>query len=215
MRQTLTGLISAGLLLSAGAAIAGSKDSTTQYYRWVDENGTVHFGDSVPAEYADRQRQVLNEQGVTIGTMAGQPSEQERLQQEAARADELAREQATKDQARRDQVLLKSYTSADEIVALRDRRVDMMNAQIRVTEIYLGNLREKLSRLEEEASKFSPYNDNPNAKPLDEKLALEISTILESIMAYEDNLQEATVEQGQLMARFDEEISRYRELMDE
>ena len=215
MRRILTGLVSTGLLIAAGAAIAGSGDGSTQYYRWVDENGTVHFGDSVPAEHADRRREVINQQGVTVETLAAEPTEEERLRQQQARSEELAREQSAKDQERRDQVLLKSYTSANEIEALRDRRVDMMNAQIRVTEIYLDNLREKLKRLEKEASRFSPYSDDPKAEPLDEKLALEISTILESIMAYEDNLQEAMTEQGQLMARFNEDISRYRELVNQ
>jgi hypothetical protein len=35
-------------------------------YRWVDENGTVHYGDKVPAKYLKKEHDELNEQGTTI-----------------------------------------------------------------------------------------------------------------------------------------------------
>jgi len=40
------------LAFIAGTADAQS-DSKKKTYRWVDKNGQVHYGDSVPAEYAD------------------------------------------------------------------------------------------------------------------------------------------------------------------
>ena len=142
-------------------------------------------------------------------------TDQELLDAKARQAEEAEQKAAEASAEHRDKVLLRSYTSADEIEAVRDRRVDMMSAQIRVTEIYLDNLKEKLGRLEKEASRFSPYSDDPNAPPLDKKLAKEISTTLDSIMAYEDSLQETQLEQGELMARFDADIDRYKELRGE
>ena len=215
MRRTLTGLLIAGLLGSAAAVAADSKGGSSQFYRWIDEDGNVHYGDRVPAEYSGRQREIINDHGVTMDTLEAEPSEEERQRWETIKAEEAAQQRAEEEAEYRDQVLLRSYTSVNEIEALRDRRVDMMDAQIKVTEIYLDSLREKLTRLEKEASRYSPYSDDPKAEPLDEELALEISSILESIMAYEDNLAEATLEQGQLMARFNADIDRYKELRGE
>ena len=52
--------------LSGGASAQGKK-----MYRWVDDQGVVHFGDHVPPEFADTNRQVLNQQGVAVGAESG------------------------------------------------------------------------------------------------------------------------------------------------
>ena len=41
------------LALAAGSAAGEEKQ---KLYRWVDKQGQVHYGDSVPAEYAERYR---------------------------------------------------------------------------------------------------------------------------------------------------------------
>jgi len=46
--QSLTTLII--LCVCSGAA---SAQNTQKLYRWVDGTGVVHFGDSIPAEYAE------------------------------------------------------------------------------------------------------------------------------------------------------------------
>src|ERR1044072_5368396 len=80
--------------------------TTGKLYKWVDENGIVHYGDSVPAEYSNRERQVLNEQGVPIKTLQKEltpdemAAELRRIEQESERAQ--AAERATQ----RDHILL-------------------------------------------------------------------------------------------------------------
>src|SRR4029450_7034053 len=48
------------LTLPSGAALADQKATTGKLYKWVDENGIVHYGDHVPAEYSKSERQVVN-----------------------------------------------------------------------------------------------------------------------------------------------------------
>jgi hypothetical protein len=57
--SSMTILLTAVLLaFLAGGALA--QDKQQKLYRWVDKNGQVHYGDSVPAEYAEQDRDVLN-----------------------------------------------------------------------------------------------------------------------------------------------------------
>ena len=60
----------------AGTVILLASWSTTaiagELYRWVDDQGIVHFGDSVPPEFSKTDRQVLNEHGVTIRELPGE-----------------------------------------------------------------------------------------------------------------------------------------------
>jgi hypothetical protein len=62
------------LTLAAGMADAQSQKGQKKVYRWVDKNGQVHYGDSVPAEYADQDRDVLNRQGVTASLSPALPA---------------------------------------------------------------------------------------------------------------------------------------------
>ncbi len=55
-----------------------SQDSAAgQVYRWIDSEGAVHYGDSIPPEYSKRDRDILNEHGIKIGMLPREPTEEE------------------------------------------------------------------------------------------------------------------------------------------
>ena len=181
-------------------------------YRWVDENGTVHFGDSIPPQYSKTDRQVLNTHGITVKTLPRERTSEEI--EELARAEVMAtaKRHRADEMMQRDNVLLSTYLSIDEIAALRNRRKELLDGQILVTEIYLGNLREKLASLQEDASRFQPYNSDPNAPPIHNRLAKALSNTLNSILVYEKTLNDTRLQQGEIVAKFDNDIDRFRML---
>ena len=67
-------LTAASLLLLSQAAFAAENQ---KLYRWVDKDGTVHYGDSIPAEYAEVEKQVVNEHGVTLDVLRGKKTDEE------------------------------------------------------------------------------------------------------------------------------------------
>lgn len=197
-------------LLWVSSAVADSKES--EVYRWTDNEGVMHYGDRIPPEFAATGHTVLNKQGIEIDRIDGEKTAEEKAEQKR-RAELIAEQRKTRDAALlRDKVLLSTYLSIDEIEALRDRRIELVAGQIRVTQIYLDNLREKILKLEKEAQRFSPYSTNANARPIDEKLSRELSDTLDSIMLYEQNLARSRREQNQLMAKFSADIDRFKEL---
>jgi hypothetical protein len=181
-------------------------------YRWVDSEGVTHYGDRVPPEYAGSRLSVLNEQGVKVNSIVGTKTPEELAEEERQR--QIRAEQIKKRDAAllRDRVLLSTYLSVDEIEALRDRRMELVEGQMRVIQIYLDNLREKLIKLERESQRFSPYSSDPNARPIDEKLARELSDTLDSIMLYEKNLAKTRNEHNTLEAKFAADITRFEDL---
>lgn len=155
-------LLSAAILIVLAQAALGAQDQ--KLYRWVDKDGNLHYGDSIPAEYAEVDKQVVNEHGVTVGIMRGKKSDEELAAEK--RADELRAERELR--RRQDQALLATYLSIDEIIMHRDRRVELFQAQARVTELYLRNLQRRLESLQQEALQFLPYSEAPDA-PIDRK----------------------------------------------
>lgn len=196
------------LLLLGGTPVAGAG----KLYRWVDENGTVHYGDSIPPQYAKTERQVINEQGVTVETMPAEKSAEERAREEQQQTAREIERQRAGETAQRDAILLNTYLSVEEIEDLRNRRVEILDGQIRVAELYLENLREKLKKLQADASRFQPYNSDPNAPPIHDWLAKELSNTLNSILIYEKTLEDTRVQQMELVAKFDADIDRFKTL---
>lgn len=198
------------LMLLAATSTVMSQDFRT--YKWVDEDGVMHYGDRVPPEHSDKELSILNDQGVTVAKVQGKQSEEEIAAEKKLLAEREAYAQEREEALLRDRVLLSTYLSVEEIESLRDRRVELVDGQMRVIQIYLDNLREKLLKLEQEAKRYSPYSDNPKARPIDEKLARELSDTLDSIMLYEQNLAKSQSEQEELIAKFEADITRFREL---
>jgi len=194
------------------AACVCTSAHAEKVYKWVDEDGVTHYGDRVPAQYSDQGHSILNKHGVQVGEVEGALTDEELAAKKLADA-EAARLAKEREAAKlRDRVLLTTYLSVEEIEALRDRRIELVQAQIHVTEIYLDNLRRKLGKLEKESQKYSPYNTNPKAKPIDEKLARELADTIDSIMLYEETLKGSQAEQTRLQNKFSSDISRFKEL---
>ena len=197
-------IITVALVVFCSPAMAREE----QIYKWVDEDGNVFYGDSVPPEYAERPKEVLNDQGVAVEALQGKKTpeqiEQERI--ETARREEVER------QRRADLALLATYLSVEEIQMHRDRRVELFQAQSRVTELYLRNLERRLENLRVEARNFKPYSDDPNAPMIEEDLATDLRLTKETIARHERNLEKYQNDEKQIIERFDNDIQRFKRL---
>jgi hypothetical protein len=201
-------VLAAVVLPSAG----GAQQHQQRLYSWTDENGVVHYGDKIPPEYANRDREILNRQGVAIGFEEGEITPEERAIAEERERVAAAEQQTRAEIARRDRMLLETYLSVGDIEELRNRRLELLESQIKLTEVYLGNLRKRLVDLQSEASHFKPYTTKADAPPIPEDLALDISRTTATIALYEQTLARTRSDQHALKESFDEDIARFREL---
>jgi hypothetical protein len=185
-----------------------SQAQETRTYRWVDNEGVVHYGDSIPAEYAELPKQILNDHGVTVGKLEGRKSPEQIAAELAAEKLEEQKEL----QHRADTALLATYNTVGEITMHRDRRIELFQAQARVTELYLRNLRRRLAVLEEDAHRYKPYSSDPAAPIVDPELVIEIKHTKESIKRHEKNLLKYKTDEQQIKERFEGDINRFMAL---
>ena len=204
MRRSGT-LILASVMLAGSLAQAHAEETV---YKWVDENGVVHFGDSIPPEFAEQEKTILNEQGVAIGRIAGKATEEELA---ALRAEEEAKAEA--ERARRaDRALLATYLTVGEIERHRDRKVEQLQAEGKLIEIYLTNTRKRLVSLLDEASAFKPYTVDPDAPMIRPALADDIKQTKDRILDYEERMAQHRRATDALREDFQVAINRYTEL---
>jgi len=113
-------------------------------------------------------------------------------------------------QFRADQALLSTYVSVAEIEMHRDRRVELFQAQARVTELYLRNLQRRLDQLKAEAGRFKPYSSDPAAQMIDPSLVEDIDETEASIGRHEQNLKKFRDEEQRIHERFEGDIQRFK-----
>jgi len=175
-------------------------------YRWVDADGVTHYGDSIPARYAEFPKQVLNDRGITVQHLEGKKTpeqiEADRLETETRVAIEL--------QKRADQALLATYLSVEEIMMHRDRRVELFQAQSAVTELYLSNLSRRLDTLRSDASRYKPYSVISDAPMIPDELAEDLRETKKTIERHESNLKKFLAGEQQIIARFAGDITRFK-----
>ena len=200
----LAALWAGGVWLSAYGA-AGTAGAPLQVYKWVDDKGVLHYGDSVPSEYAQAERSVLNSQGVEVGHVDSRKSDA----QEAA---QLQLEQSSRQRAQHDQFLLSTYVSAKDIEQLRDERLGQVDGQIKASLTYVDSLGTRLAALVERALRCKPYSSDPAARRMPDDLAEELVHTANEARSQRQALEAKRKAQSDMRAQFESDLQRYREL---
>lgn len=206
-------MIGRTLIAVAVSALLAQSAFAEKLYKWVDDHGVVHYGDSVPARYAKKERQVLNEQAVTIDRLDRELTAEERRERLRQAEEDRRQQEALARRRESDRVLLATYLSVEEIEMLRDRRVMTLESQIKVNEHYLRSLRDRLLTLEDEARAYNyPFDENSDRPPLPDDLAREIIETAEQLASRESDLERIRDEQTHIRLRFEEDIERFKAL---
>ena len=177
-------------------------------YKWEDDEGNVFYSDHPPPEAADYPKDIKNEHGVTVSTVEGKKTEE----QLAAELAEAERQRLAELQMRADRALLATYQTVDEIEMHRDRRVELFQAQSRVTELYIRNLRRRLAQLNSDALRYRPYSSDPSAPLIDPELEEDIKETELTIDRHEANLIKYENEEQKIRDQFKGDIDRFRTL---
>jgi hypothetical protein len=192
-------------LAFAAANNSSPKSGSSVSYRWVDEQGIVHYGDRIPPQYAQQEQTVLNNQGVEIRHLDA-PKSPEQL------AAEARIEQSVTRQKQHDNFLLTTYTSVKDIEALRDLRLEQLRGQRVAAQQYVDNLHSRLSGLQTRALLFRPYSDHPGARQMPDDLAEDLVRTLDELRTQSNALAIKHEQEVTLKTQFQADIERYREL---
>lgn len=140
-------LIALNTGFSLGLLLAGMSLAEAGMYRWVDSNGRVQYGDTLPVTYQKSGAAELSKQGQVIKRTA---SESERAAEAAAKIVQAKQKQAADEQARLDRALTSTYTTEAEIDLARDRALAHHDLAIKSAEtrvkVVSANLKELKTR---------------------------------------------------------------------
>src|SRR6185312_11686624 len=189
----------------AGTASAQSPPKGSLSYRWVDEHGVVHYGDTIPPKYARNSREILNSQGVEVGHVDAEKTA-------AQLAAEQKAEQRGVAQKQHDYFLLGTYTSVKDIESLRDERLSQIQAQQTAAQQYVQSLQSRLDSLQDRARQFKPYSSRPDAPRMPDDLAQELVHTFNEVRLQNQAMQERNQQEADVRAQFQSDIERFEQL---
>lgn len=194
------------LLLALITGITLSFPVSAKLYKWVDDNGTTHYGETVPPEYANKDRVELNQTGRVIKSDEILTPERRRAkEQEDAKKREDAN--AALEQQRHDKTLIQTYNSVKEIDLARIRSLQQVDARINVINSYIKSANDNLLGLQKEADDFSKANRKSPASLQDD-----LQNAQARLTKLQQDLEKPNAEKAALEARFDADKARYIEL---
>lgn len=190
------------LLVSAAALCAAfSMTAEAKLYKWVDKNGTTHYGETIPPEYADRDTKQI-EKGRIKDRQDGFDAKMK-----DASATDPAVEKAARETKRRDDALLNTYSSEKEIDLARDRNLLQVEARINSYTTMLKSAQTSLDDLLRESEAITKQGRN-----IPDDLTKEIAEAEALVAKRQKELDTNQKEKEAVKARYEADKLRYREL---
>jgi len=189
--------------------IAFSLPVAAKMYKWVDDNGTTHYGETIPPEYANKDRSQLDKGRVTKKVEILTP--EERRTEEAAKKEVDAKKRADEglilEQKRRDKALVNTYSNEKEIDLARSRNLQQVDARINSIGSQLKMANDNLLALQKEADGLVKAG-----KKVQPSLQEDIQETQARISKLQQDLDKSNAEKAAMDARYDADKARYKEL---
>ena len=195
-------ILRAGLILT----MAVSVNAEAKLYKWVDDNGTTHYGEVIPPEYANKEKDLLNKAGLIEKRAEKITPEMLNAKEEAEKKRKLE-SQATIEQQRRDSALLNTYSNESEIDMARERSLVLINARIESNKMLLNSAQSTLDGLKKESA-----SRTKDGKKIPQSLTNDINQTETRMNNYSVELNKSEAELTAVKARFENEKVLYRKL---
>ena len=199
-------MIRSKLLVALIVGTTFSLPVAAKMYKWVDNHGITHYGETVPPEYADKDRVELNPAGRVIKSEEAATPERRRAKEQAD-AKKQEEEKTSLEQHRHDKTLVNTYSSVKEIDLARIRSLQQIDARINVINSSIKTANDNLLALQKEAD-----NDVKGNKKIPDSLQEDLKNAQARLTKLQQDLENPKAEKAAMDARFDADKARYIEL---
>lgn len=207
--------------LLTALALAASSVNAAQVYRWVDENGEVHYSESLPPDYQDKGHDVLNQQGMVVDEdlkLTPEPPPEvpdEETPQELPRdSSGLPRPKALYSEAemqnRMDNFLMLRYDSEQEILDAMSVEIKQLDYDRRLLETSRTSMQEAYRGQIREAA-----NRQRAGEQVDSSIGREIGALQTRLAKNGQELSALNIREKSIKEDFDKQLKRYRFLVEE
>ena len=191
-----------GFVFVAGAANGAG------VYKWVDDQGVVHYTDRIPPESVGKGATVLDKQGRSVKTIEPAPTAEQRkaIEAEAERQRDVA--MASAEQARKDKALTQSFSSEAEIDVARARAVSTMESQLTTIGAYIADMTRRKQDLDKRKAGYG-------TKPVPAAVDNELNSVTEELARQTALLAQKKEALAAVGKKYDADKKRWQEIKQE
>ena len=197
-------------LLLLPALLVSSSAFGERMYKWVDEDGQVHYSNQLPPEATQRKREVINDQGVTVKVYQAPLTPEEKIEEKQLAELELRKKELAQKRANHDRSLLATYSSKKDMYPARDAKISAVESLIKLTNSRIIAMKSRLLELTEEAADYER-----SGKQLPASLLSQISNLRKQIERNKEFVEDKKREIEDIRLQFEGDIKRYDELTSE
>ncbi len=189
------------LLASAALCSAFCFNAEAKLYKWVDDSGVTHYGETIPPEYANRDTQQLDK-----GRLSDRKDGFDDKTKTSTKK-ETEEDKAALVAKRRDEALLNSYTTENEIDLARDRNLTQIEARINSYNTLIKSAQENLDDLRKEAD-----SRTKSGRKIPQSLTDDLAAAQERLEKLKRDLDTNQKESDAVKARYEADKQRFRTL---
>ena len=190
------------MLVGAAALFAAiSLNAEAKLYKWVDDKGVTHYGETIPPEYANRDTKQLDK-----GRIIDRDEKRDAGKKGPAKK-EVVEDKAVIEAQRRDNALLATYSNEKEIDLARDRNLLQVEARVNSYTTMLKSAEATLAGLLQERDAI-----NKNGRKMPASLIQDITEAEALVVRRKKELETSNKEVEAVKARYAADKQRYREL---
>jgi len=193
-------------LLGLVLCMAFCANAEAKLYKWVDNNGTTHYGETIPPEYADKDATQFNSKG-QVEKHIEKLTPEERRAKEDVDAKKASEQQAVVEAKRRDTALLSTFSNEHEIDLARNRSAQQVEARLSNSKTMLASAQESLAGHRKEKDDLLKQN-----KKIPASLLEDITEEEAKVAKLQKDMVQGEQELANVKARFEADKLRYREL---
>jgi len=197
-------------LLLLMALLTASSAFGERMYKWVDENGQVHYSNQLPPEATQRKREVINDQGRTVKVYRAPLTPEEKVEEKRLAELEARKKELAEKRANHDRSLLATYSSKEDMYPVRDAKISAIESLIKVTNSRISSMQGRLLELTGEAAGYER-----SGKKLPASLLSRISNLRKQIERNKDFVVDKKREIEDIRLQFESDVRRYIELTSE
>jgi hypothetical protein len=202
--RVLTTLIAVVLCMAVSSLSA-------ETYRWKDKNGEVHYGASVPAEYAEQPYDILNKSGLVIEHIEDTTIPMEVI--EEIKAEKKGRQpliSLEERQAQSDKLLVIQYGSEEDIT----KALELEVAQLGYDSRLIAQSSQSTNKAIRDQIRLAADKQRSN-QPVNEEQQKEIAGLYSRRAMDKKRLAAIEKREERIRARFQKDLDRYRFLTTE
>jgi hypothetical protein len=138
--------------------LSSTFSAQAKMYKWVDENGQMHFGDKIPPKYLVKEHDELNAQGVSVKHRPAAKTPEQKAEARRLKNEQKKAALIEKKKRQRDRVLLDTYTTERDLIVARDSRLDAVGSQIKLAETIISDSNKKIDTMEKQITQIRASN---------------------------------------------------------